>query len=90
MAWGGGDGYLGEVSGMGSAEGTPARNKSACPATWPVRCHIGDCGGSQRGVRSSSVGRARMRGPWSQPWVELPTLRSQSEILGISVVLCIL
>lgn len=86
MAWGGGDGQIGEVSGMDGAEGTPAGKKPACPAPWPGRYHFRDCGGSHRGVRTSPVGRARIRGPWSQPQVGLPTPRSQRqvEILGIS------
>lgn len=67
-------------------DGIPAGKTPACPAPWPVRYHFRFCWGSHRGVRGAHVGRVRIRGPWSQPQVGLPTLGTQRqvEILGIS------
>lgn len=53
-------GILGESLEWAVERATAAGNKSTCPAAWPARCNHRGRGGSQPGVRSSPVGRARV------------------------------
>lgn len=95
VAWGGGNGHLGEVSGTGSTEHHPCWEQICMPSCWPARCHPDVIVGTVKGASEESrthLWEEQGCGTMKSALVGLctPGSQRQVELLGISMAPCTL